>query len=244
MNPYSRFPFFRAEQGGPYMPSNGTEGEMKPINFNDEMVRTIIEGRKTLTRRPVKWPLYSDSDGTKRRIFGISDVEIVKEAISQRQKYPLLRVCPYGQVGDRLYVKESFLELSDEDSPYEPPIFRYRATETENYVLSDGDGYTILNADGSQRSPWKSGALMPKQAARIFLHITNIRVERVQEITEQDAIEEGWPKASRDFSQGPGNGGPFDWFRSVWDSIYEKKGLGWGMNPWVWVIEFKRVEGK
>jgi hypothetical protein len=77
----------------------------------------------------------------------------------------------------------------------------------------------------------------------LMLEVTAVRVEQIQEMSEDDAISEGWPKAGGDFSTAPGNGGPFDWYRELWDSLNARRGDPWRVNPWVWVRSFRRVQG-
>lgn len=249
---------------------------MKGIQFNDEMVRAVLEGRKTQTRRPIKWPIYSKSDGTKRRIFGPTDIGIINEVLKERQKYPLYIVCPYGQVGDRLWVREAFALESMVESGQEPPFSdgrpiqywndgvpcsrkdaefwiqpHYRSTDpTPELCYEDSDGEPTVR--------WKPSIHMPRWASRITLKITGIRVERLREITEEDAIKEGARKFEDLPSRHPYGQDP-RWsmetppstehclgsarhaFGSTWNSIYGKKGLWWETNCFVWVIGFKRV---
>ena len=139
-------------------------------------------------------------------------------------------VCPYGAPGDRLWVRESYAELDKN-------VFCYKADFKEE----------------DQHPKWKPPIFMPRIAAAILLEITNLRVERLQDITEEDAIGEGilpikvdgmiypqWFDYCKDYKNGYAN--PVNSFRSLWNSINIKKGFGWTTNPWVWVIEFKRIE--
>jgi hypothetical protein len=168
----------------------------RPILFSGPMVLAILEGRKTMTRR-VRKPQPKLFDTTARMVIG----------------------CPYGQPGDRLYVKETFLPW---DASGGVEKYLYRATE-------HGTAY-----DGS----WKSPLFMPRKASRITLEITGVRVERVQEITWEDAKAEGitydgFPDSACEFYRQE--------FKILWDSINAKRGFGWDVNPWVWVIEFKQI---
>lgn len=182
----------------------------KPILFSTEMVKAILEGRKTQTRRIVKssrkntngdivfckydngWvPFESDdgdttqlNDGTERQIF-----------------------CPY-QIGQTLWVRETW--------SYDRVKFIYKASH-------------------DVKIQWKPSIFMPKAAARIFLEVINIRIERLQEITNGDIVKEGYAG-----DMPLVNGIP--WFIKLWNSINEKCGYGWDKNPYVWVIEFKKLE--
>ena len=231
---------------------------MKSILFNDEMVRAILDGRKTKTRRPithVKKILggavteFQESD-TPGYDFIMRDK---RKCWNDLRKEDLLRRCPFGQVGDLLWVRETFC-LESQVEYGQPPPFNdgrpilylrdgiecakedantwlqphYRATDpTPDLAYEDSDGEPTVR--------WKPSIHMPRWASRITLEITDIRVERVQEITEEEAISEGFF---------PDDGvSEVYCFSEAWDSLYAKKGLGWNDNPWVWVITFRRVEG-
>lgn len=158
-----------------------------PIIFSGPMVKAIIEGRKTQTRRVCGEPKWIG--GLKHGSLSI---------------WP----CPYGQPGDRLWVKESYLPGGN---------ISYRA---------DSPG------DGTVKMSWKSGRFMPRWASRITLEITEVRVQRLQEITNRDAVAEG---VEYDLSKP--DGAPLSRFNKLWDSINGKK-HPWKSNPWVWVISF------
>jgi len=167
---------------------------MIPILFNTEMVKAILEGRKTVTRRVIKPPRGADD------IFGH-----LKEV-----RQPCV-------IGDILYVRETFAQVAEH-------IFWYRATPPK----------------GCENILWKPSIHMPKEAARIFLRVTDVRVERLQDITPKQAGNEG-------VSWETDNSGQFRrWqFHRLWDSTIKKNDLdryGWEANPWVWVIEFERIE--
>jgi hypothetical protein len=100
----------------------------------------------------------------------------------------------------------------------------------------DADGGTAENKDGTLKSPWKSPMFMPRRASRITLEITDIRVERVQEINRGDAMAEGCPFQNMTIGDDPRR-----WYRDLWDFINAGRGFGWKENPWVWVIEFKKL---
>ena len=121
---------------------------------------------------------------------------------------------PYGQVGDRLWVRETFWAMADGKTIY------YKATVPfPNFPFS-----------------WKPSIHMPRWASRITLEITDVRVERLQEISPLDIVAEGYD------SFGIPSG--VFWFKELWDSINAKRGYGWEVNPWVWVISFRRLDGQ
>lgn len=145
----------------------------RPILFNGEMVRAILDGRKTQTRRVIREqpPLIPMDD---------------------RAIATLIPQCPYQ--GDRLWGEDSF----------------------------------------DDRTRWSPSIFMPRWASRLLLDVLGIRVERVQDIDEYDAVSEG-------VSIGEGQNSTIDTFRELWDSINAQRGFGWDKNPWVWVVDFKRV---
>lgn len=181
----------------------------RPILFSTEMVKAILDCRKTMTRRVVKpQSLFEGKDGIITR-------------------YPNQEGCPYGQVGDRLWVRETFCYKRDPITAITSDNeFWYRATNPE-VIKIDDDGSHAFRKDGWSASPWLPSIHMPRKASRITLEITNIRVERVQDITAGDTVKEGVTGMS---------------FQPLWDSINAKRGYSWQSNPWVWVIEFRQVK--
>lgn len=196
----------------------------RPILFSGQMVRAILEGRKTMTRRVVKLRHGADVVVTNGQVWKPARVD-----------YAGYVDCPYGQPGDRLWVRETWAKT---DGRHEIVPIAYRATNDSMALLND---------------KWKPSIHMPRWASRITLEITGIRVERLQEISYDDAIAEGIERIGGEFSCSPwknyrkGQPGEMDChcsypprsYQTLWESI---NGPGsWGANPWVWVIEFKRV---
>lgn len=225
-----------------------------PILFSTEMVQAILKGRKTQTRRVVKFPKWMQVDTT---IEDCGQVWCERELAQDR--------CPYGQVGDRLWVRETFVLESDLGWDIKLPTDRpiktisddfdngvyhliphYRATEPEPNIVSEEQ------EDFDDRTRWKPSIFMPRWASRITLEITGIRVERLQEIDELGALNEGTPEKYWDLQQGDMQTsagivkGPFltgtavKAYSRLWDKINGKK-HSWESNPWVWVIEFKKI---
>lgn len=199
---------------------------IKPILFNTEMVRAILDGRKTVTRRLVKFLSRKNPNWT----------GYVKDGLMlyNGRNEPCIKKAPY-QPGDILYVRESYSELS----------FGY-------VYKADGENIDHLG----NVIKWHPSIHMPKEAARIWLKVTNVRVERLHEITEGGALREG-AQGIRCNHVALGVHGCTDcmntgWieppqigFMQIWDSTIKKTDLdryGWDANPWVWVIEFERCE--
>jgi hypothetical protein len=198
----------------------------RPIIFNREMVRAVMEGRKVQTRRAVKFPLRDKDLGCE-----LSGNELAGEVSGGNY-----RNCPFGAVGDRLWVRETFSVV---------PRTAYAASEGVQQVIRPDDNHdAAIFRSGWEHSSvgirWRPSIHMPRWASRITLEITGVRVERLTALSDDDARNEGCP------AQLPHN--PEDqhqartWFRGLWSEIYGEE--SWQANPWVWVIEFKRVEGE
>ena len=184
----------------------------KPILFNTEMVRAILDGRKTQTRRVIRFP-----EGTTGHLppSGAKDYIYWPGGIKR---------APY-KPGDTLWVRETWKQYT---------------TGTAGAGLIDGYLYKAdepLNTSGMMvEGRWHPSIHMPKEAARIWLKVNDIRCERIQDITNKDAKAEGMNCATD-------NSGQMHRFKfqKLWDSISDEKS-NWDANPWVWVISFERIE--
>lgn len=185
----------------------------KPILFNGEMVRAILSGQKTQTRRVIKpQPTRSVSPGAVIADFWIAGIP-----------YNVSKI-PFHN-GDRLWVRETWRAQFGDDVS----VFGYRAD-------NDPDECGCVHG----YSKWKPSIFMPRSASRITLEVVNVRVEKVQDISEEDATAEGvWPKGIGNLAIPKPN--TFR-FQQLWDSINEKRGHSWDSNPWVWVVEFRRIK--
>lgn len=187
----------------------------RPILFSGHMVRAILAGTKTQTRRVVKPAPQMVTDhsvqpwaGDARELLGL----LIKAG----------KACPYGQPGDRLWVRETW-NCFDGWAGY--------------YYAADYEGFGIGPDDDPDHVPdhavrWKPSIHMPRAASRINLDITSVRVERLHAISDADARAEG-PAGHPD--------GPWHAFRSLWTLINGPE--SWDANPWVWVVEFKHLKG-
>lgn len=204
----------------------------RPMIFNAEMVRAILDGRKTQTRRIMKvqpkdcprgghwWP--SDKHRTMLH---------VEEALQNSEGIWAGIVgdaCPFGDVGDRLWVRETWAEAGASA----PDLKLYRANYPE-HVPSHYE-----NVPPIDEIRWTPSIHMPRWASRITLEITGVRVERLNSISNESARAEGYPV---DREADGGDSDPWLWFRDLWDGIYPEQSFK--HNPWVWVITFQRVEG-
>ncbi|MGQ6288764.1 hypothetical protein ACUNF7_09000 [Serratia sp. IR-2025] len=247
----------------------------RPVIFNGEMVRAILDGRKTQTRRIVNRSADIESisthlDWVHSGAYGKcrpSDKEYANKAESLKSSglhafrdangrlFGLH--CPFGYTGDRLWVRETFAILGNEDGcpiDWDGNLIKgdekhaariYKAScwqEPGNYGL-----WSIPDRDTQYEGNWRPSIHMPRWASRMTLEITAVRVERLNDISQEDAQAEGmeltgWiPSYSN-----PDNAGfdetftPYDNFAMLWQSIYGEE--SWSANPWVWVISFRRVK--
>ena len=238
----------------------------RPILFNAEMVRAVLDGRKTVTRRVVKpqppssvirCNRYCELDGPEFLWMeqGRVGFEMAKGLccpVGQTFK------SPYGSPGDRLWVRETWqaadcaqhiFECPPREIPSGNANVWYRA-DGELYV-DDGDGCIAEDKHGNERTvTWRPSIHMPHWASRIQLEVVSVRVERVQEISRKDAISEGltkWLSPNNVIHYGIQHADVWELdprltFKRLWDSINAKRGYGWDANPWCWVVEFKRIE--
>lgn len=200
------------------------------IIFNSEMVRAILDGRKTQTRRIINpQPELTQKSGFKWKggLFGAgSDDRETNRNFAHKK-------CPFGKIGDRLWVRETFCIVHDEQFGEENWI-DYRATP--KYSDKKPAGWDAEPNDPEALN-WSPSIHMPRWASRITLEITDVRVERLQEASDDDFKAEGYP-LERELTGGSTDA--FCWFRHLWDSV-SKPDCNYESNPWVWVIEFKRV---
>ena len=216
----------------------------RPIIFNDEMVRAILDGRKTQTRRVIKpQPPECTENGTPYTGWQKTTLPCKEgfdiTAFIDNPKY--IGECPHGKPGDRLWVREMW--SGDYCYQKEPPSQRVSVMTPDGPMLRESIWYW---ADGQpEYGDWerpRPSIHMPRWASRITLEITNVRVERVKDISEEDAVAEGVHGEREALAAGMSwYDKPRRAFRSLWQSIYGTN--SWSDNPWVWVIEFRRVEG-
>ncbi|EHT9907632.1 hypothetical protein V4Z81_001460 [Klebsiella oxytoca] len=221
--------------------------------FNGEMVCAILDGRKKQTRRPVKFPVLDKNLGCE-----LSGNELAGELSAGNYLNSA-----FGKPSVRVWVRESWGVVShelDEDGRIQPWTPNRPATAIHEMPFGNGyySGHAIYAADGDftwgdddgyedGRSCWKPSIHMPKAASRILLEITDVRVERLNSIHDVDAMREGIQNLTTCSHADFGIPGvvnaqhPVRAFQLLWESIYGTE--SWKANPWVWVIEFKRVEG-
>ncbi|WP_250467670.1 hypothetical protein [Caballeronia sp. GAFFF2] len=225
-----------------------------PILFSGAMVRAILDGRKTQTRRVVKarpgWPIGfvgGAGDQNDPRCYGFEDLNTAQwwtlqaDGSSDNHQIP----CPYGARGDRLWVRETFQGPMWEEGTWDPDT-DYHSPKYCEYRADGGPTPEYVDFEDNLHQGWKPSIFMPRWASRIALEITGVRVERLEDIGEEDALAEGVERGHEGYHIDGGRhfhaASPRGSFASLWDSLNASRGLGWDVNPWVWVVEFKRIE--
>jgi len=223
------------------------EVKYHPIIFSAENVRATLEGRKTYARRVIKFPkrkglgtdelmvYYPEDAWAGTTIFGKHvlwvpnrhpDDPDVDNPADFYGAYPIS--CPYGRVGDRLWVRESYMEIPCID-PTEDKLINYKADFQRNH----------------SEWKWKPSIFMPRWASRITLEIVSIRAERLWNISADDVNAEGiepFDMGARSEFDVIDEDGLVAFYSKIWDSLNAKLGHPWDNNDWVWVIEFKRID--
>ncbi|MCA7591415.1 hypothetical protein [Escherichia coli] len=197
--------------------------------FNGAMVRAILDGRKTQTRRPLKWKQTRFTEIGERE-----DGSRWPWSEDAEHACDFWHPCPFGAVGDRIWVRETWAEAG----AGAPDLKLYRANYPEHVPTH------YENVPPADEIRWTPSIHMPRAACRILLEVTGIRVERLNSISQEDAQAEGMALTGwRPTYSDPDSGGevwtPYDNFAQLWESIYGEE--SWKANPWVWVIEFKVV---
>lgn len=220
----------------------------RPMIFNAEMVRAILDGRKTQTRRPIRWKQTRATEIAER-----DDGTLWPWAEDCENGSDIWYPCPFGDVGDRIWARETWGVVShelDEDGRIQQWAPDRPATAIHEMPFGNGyySGHAIYAADGEftwgdddgyedGRSCWKPSIHMPRAASRILLEITGVRVERLNDISEADARAEG---VTAGVCPGYEQVMHRVAFRELWQSLYGAE--NWQANPWVWAISFRRVE--
>ncbi|HEJ8055876.1 TPA: hypothetical protein SMI48_002207 [Serratia marcescens] len=228
----------------------------RPVIFNSEMVRASLSGRKTQTRRVMKpqpEPCYRGGHWWPSNAF--KTMLHIEEQMQNGQggwKGLAGDACPFGQVGDRMWVRETFMDLTGTGIEATAGKFEGFAYRANTPAGSYGD--EVRKEYGLK---WTPSIHMPRWASRILLEITAVRVERLNDISEEDAKAEGVRAIGNNFGNGPAYcdyllpnlddtaewyNRASDSFKSLWKSIYGAE--SWRANPWVWVIEFKQVSAR
>lgn len=219
---------------------------MKPILFNTEMVKAILDGRKTQTRRIIKVENPDEWDSENDCMQNEYGAEVPcflyrKQSTEERSIF-----YPKYQVGDILYVRESGMIQSMKNFGKKVKILFKADDSLVEFDVSDGEYARLLKWESFKK--WISPYWLTKETARIFIKVTNVRVERLKDINTEESRKEG--VSIDNWVARGGYGGddsPFwiEAFAELWDSTIKKSDIennGWNANPWVWVYEFERCE--
>lgn len=198
--------------------------------FNGEMVRAILDGRKTQTRRIMK---PQPADDIARGVFPNPDAYGWKSSLKHKHGSTTAHFCPFGQPGDRIWVRETFRVHS---RATDVATLVYKASERQSWNEQTHRVPVSVCNKPAVIEIWTPSIHMPRWASRILLEITDVRVERLKSISEEDAKAEGAPTECCVIGDKH-----FLGFRSLWKDIYGDD--SWQANPWIWVIEFKRIVG-
>ncbi|WP_434715475.1 hypothetical protein [Paraburkholderia sp. A3RO-2L] len=203
-----------------------------PILFSGPMVRAILDGSKTQTRRIVK-------PAGAHHIFQFRGKDEARGADEPTGEWAWCRSahvvsehirCPYGKPGDRLWVRETWQGPMWEEGTWDADT-DYHTPKYCEYRADGGPTPEYVDFEDNLRQGWKPSIHMPRWASRITLEVSGVRIERLQSISEADAEAEGIEGGHATVQ-----------FRGLWDSV-ALRGADWDANPWVWVVEFKRIGG-
>jgi len=224
----------------------------RPILFSAPMVLATLAGQKTMTRRVISPRIVRNWDPPRGR----EDIEAGYPFISwgpNDEYIPVVKICPHGQPGDLLWVKETWrIGAWNEDGGRVAVDYKADGYCRKEWLdVGNTDLFEKLWAEsamearrkfglqefyrwepGNSPCRWRPSIFLPRWASRISLEITNVRVERLQDISEEDAYKEG---INRELPGVPA-------YHALWDMLNKKRGFGWDTNPPVWAIEFKRIK--
>lgn len=215
----------------------------RPMLFSGPMIRALLDGRKTQTRRVVKLPHTNPLGVWEPTTFGpgtdMRGVEYAEQVSIWHTRTGDVICCPYGKPGDLLWVREAWAvgKRYDEKAPRElPPRAMTVVYESGGSCANDdqdgwvGDTWPKVGEKPDWVGRWRRGFHMPRWASRLTLRITEVRVQRLQDIGQGDACAEGCPAFTE----------PYDWYQGLWNEI---NGDGsWELNPWVWAISFDVIK--
>lgn len=218
-----------------------------PMIFNTEMVQALLDGRKTVTRRPMKKQPEDSGDGFDwwpsdyhQSMLRVSNIESV-ECNNKRQflKDCISEASPFGSIGDLIYVRETFATLGHHDYQEVSPRDRSEIHEVR-FKASERDAVANCSDWEVRGYHWRPSIHMPRWASRLTLKVSDVRIERIQEINDEQAIDEGisrHPSLPAWLSPAGYHTTPIYAYEELWNSIYGN----WNNNPYVWVIEFEVI---
>jgi hypothetical protein len=218
----------------------------RPILFSGPMVRAILDGQKTQTRRVVKWPRWITKDNGEKRCAEIINSNEFRAVVKRGTCDGIIGKfgSPYGVPGDRLWVRETFYAWGKWEPYLDGKKDRWRFLDHTDekhpikYPVSEGNRFYQGPANGGDDYHCRPSIFMKRKYSRIALEVTGVIVERVQDISDCDSLAEGIKPldlAARGYIDARVA------FRVLWDSINAKRGYSWDTNPWVWAVEFMMI---
>lgn len=217
----------------------------RPILFSDQRVRALLSGQQSQTRRIMKSQLFGPGQDNHEGCYGIDVLNNHLQGNRVMGMENLSYHCPYGQPGDKLWVRETWrgpVIEPDEMAEYQRSPAAFKSARYCQY-RADTSQFATAELDEQEQFGWQAGIHMPRWASRIDLVVTGIRVEKIQDISDDDVIAEGVQTDSHFlnnfFTMHSEAVSSKDAYRKQWALQYG--GTSWEVNPWVWVIEFERV---
>ena len=195
-----------------------------PMIFNQKMVQALVDGRKTVTRRPIRY--FRDSSHWSLRI----NENRLMQSLDGGKETPTGLSVPF-KVGDLIWVRETFQAYVDDELEYLNADFATGKGVNVSYPATDKLVEIVDIETGNSSCRKKPSIHMPRWASRLTLRVSHVRCERIHQMTKMDAIDEGFDLSNL-------LGFPRLWFRDVWNSLYSN----WDENPWVWVVEFEVIK--
>jgi len=216
----------------------------KALTLRDHEVRQVLTTGECLVVRPVK---PQPRDPRTNFHFSLDGVWLLErrgyENYAARSEDGMSITCPYP-IGSRWWVRETW---NARDVVYDEYCGGYEVGYPLNPMPRTRPEYRYVidfKATDGDEGPWRSPIFMPRWASRITLEVTGVRTERVQDITYDDILAEGWnSRTSEPITDGTAGEDARAWYIALWDSINARRGYPWVSNPWVWVVEFKRIGG-
>lgn len=226
---------------------------MKPIIFSTAMVQAILAGNKTQTRRVVTRKGYDEKIHRHKNDYAHNDIDNLWQFgyRAENRGWPQDSVGVFSryQPGDILWVRETWRmyekAVGNGENFHVERFFAYKADEDNPAVKKCSEWYDNIKLLGGglyqkyKTGSWRPSIFMPKEAARIFLRVTNVRTERVQDMSANDALAEGM---KGEYVVGGSFCPEIGEFKALWDNLNAKRGYKWDANPWVWVYEFEQIE--
>ncbi|CUU24498.1 hypothetical protein J9874_01177 [Duffyella gerundensis] len=219
----------------------------RPILFSEQRVRALLIGQQTQTRRIMKSQAFGPGQDNHEGCYAFDVSSNHLQGYKMVNMNDLSYRCPYGQPGDRLWVRETWrgpVVPTDALPDYERSPAKFRRPEYCQYRAANNElGHPYDKDKNSEEFGWQTAIHMPRWASRIDLLITAVRAEKIQDISDEDVMAEGVQTDSHFlnnfFTMNNNTVSPKEAYKKAWQKQYG--GTSWEVNPWVWVIEFEKI---